>query len=144
MARYCAGMTAAGAGTSLRPIIGLLSTASVTGCIRMIGIWNTQGIACAYKVVSFTGGTAGAAQVEHKYRVNAPPALCTAFGLWTADATIVEDTGYRVQAGAAVGSGAMFPFGDNGLETAVGSTAGIGLIPIGTGQVCEVYIEWDE
>jgi hypothetical protein len=110
----------------------------------MVGIWNTTAVACTYRLVSFTGGTPGADQTEHKYRPNAPAAHCVAKGLWTADATVVEDLGYRVVIGASIGSGAMIPFGDNGLETALGATAGIGWVPVGTGQVCEVFIEWDE
>lgn len=144
MARYSAGMTAAGAGTSVRPIFALLSTASVTGLLREIQMWNTTGSACAYKVVSFTGGTPGADQVEHKHRPLASAATCIAKGLWTADATIVEDTGYRAQLGDAIGAAGIITFGDNGLETATGATAGIGLVPIGTGQVVEVVFVWDE
>jgi hypothetical protein len=142
--RYSSGMTAAGAGTSVRPVLAILSTASVTGILREVHLFNTTATACAFKVVSLTGGTAGAAQVERKGRVNGPAAILTAFGLWTADATIVEDCGYRAQLAAAVGSGAILTFGADGLETALGSTAGIGLVPIGTGQVVEVNFVWDE
>jgi len=142
--RYSSGMTAAGAGTSVRPVFGVLSTATVSGVLREVHLWNTTAVACAYKVVSFTGGTAGGAQVERKARVNGPAALLTAFGLWTADASIVEDCGYRAQLGAAVGSGAILTFGAEGLETALGATAGIGLVPIGTGQVLEVNFVWEE
>ena len=144
MARYSGGMTAAGAGTSLRPVLGLLSTATVSVLLREVHIWNTTAVACTYKVVTFTAGTAGAAQVEHKHRPNAPPALGTLFGMWTADATITEDCGYRIVLGAAIGSGGIFVMGENGLETALGATAGIGLVPVGTGQVCEVDFVWDE
>lgn len=144
MARYSAGMTAAGAGTSVRPIFGLLSTAAISALVREIACWNTTATACAFKVVRFTGGTPGADQVESKHRPNSPAASCIAKGLWTADATIVEDTGYRMQLGDAIGAAGILTFGDNGLETALGATAGIGLVPIGTGQVVEVYLAWDE
>jgi hypothetical protein len=144
MARYSGGMTAAGAGTSLRPVLGLLSTASVTGVLREIALFNTTATACVYRVVRFTGGTAGADQAEAPHRENAPAASCVLKGLWTADATIDQDLGYRIQIGAAIGSGGIFTMGVEGLETFVGSTKGIGLIPVGTGQVCEVYFAWDE
>jgi hypothetical protein len=65
-------------------------------------------------------------------------------GLWTADATIGEDTGYRVVLGAAIGSGAIITIGDTGLEAELGPTSGLGLVPVGTGQVCEVAFVWDE
>jgi hypothetical protein len=48
--------------------------------------------------------------------------------------------GIRADLGAAIGAGAILTFGDNGLEHAVGATKGIGLIPIGTGQVVEVAV----
>lgn len=144
MARYSSGMTTAGAGTSVRPVFAILSTASVTGCLREIWLCNTTAVACAFKVVSFTGGTAGADQTEHKHRPLSPAASCIAKGLWTADATIVEDCGYRAQLGDAIGASAVITCGDNGLETAAGATAGLGLVPIGTGQVLEVVFVWDE
>ena len=145
MARYSVGMTASIAGTSLRPIMGLLNTASVTGIIREIGLFNTTTTECVYKVVRITGGTAGADQTEIRLRRAAPAASCVAKAGWTADATVDEDTGYRMELGAAKGSGAILTFGAEGLETHdVGTTKGIGLIPTGTGQICEVYFIWDE
>lgn len=144
MARYSAGMTAAGAGTTLRPILGILSTASISPLLREFHIWNTTAVACTYRLVNFTAGTAGTGQTERKYRRNAPTASCLVSGLWTADATIGEDTGYRVVLGAAIGSGAIITIGDTGLEAELGPTSGLGLVPVGTGQVCEVAFVWDE
>lgn len=144
MSRYSSGMTAAGAGTSVRPTLGILATAAMTPILREIMFTNTTATACVYRLVAFTGGTAGAAQVERRHRRNAPPALATVFGLWTADATIVEDTGYRAVIGAGAGNGANITFGDTGLEPDLGSTSGLGLVPIGTGQICEIYYVWDE
>lgn len=137
-------MTAAGAGTTVRPVLGLLSTATVSCLLREIHIWNTTAVACEYRLVSFTGGTAGSAQVEHKHRPNSAAATGTLFGLWTADATIVEDCGYGFILGAAIGSGGVYVMGENGVETALGATAGLGLVPVGTGQVCRVDFVWDE
>jgi len=144
MARYSAGMTAAGAGTSARPIFAVLGTATVAPILREIGIFNTTATACTYRLVNFTAGTAGTGQTERKHRRNAPTAVATTFGLWTADATIGEDTGYRIIVGAGAGNGAILTMGDTGLETELGATSGLGLVPIGTGQVCEVYFVWDE
>lgn len=144
MARYSAGMTAAGAGTSVRPILGILSTASISPVLREVGIFNTTATSCVYRLVNFTAGTAGTGQTERKHRRNSATASCAVSGLWTADATIGEDTGYRAVLGAAVGSGAILTFGAEGLEAELGSTSGLGLVPVGTGQVCEVYFVWDE
>lgn len=145
MARYSSGMTATIAGTSVRPIFALLNTAAVTGIVREIGLFNTTSTACVYRLVRITGGTAGTAQTESRHRRAAPAASCDARAGWTADATVDEDTGYRIELGAATGSGAILTFGDEGMETHdVGTTKGIGLVPVGTGQICEVYFTWDE
>jgi hypothetical protein len=144
MARYSAGMTAAGAGTNVRPILGILSTATISPVLREVGVFNTTTTECIYELVNFTAGTAGTGQTERKHRRNAPPALCLVSGLWTADATVGEHTGYRIMCGAAKGSGAILTFGAEGLEAELGATSGLGLIPVGTGQVCEVYLTWDE
>jgi hypothetical protein len=137
-------MTAAGAGTTVRPILGILSTATISPVLREVALWNTTTTACTYRLVNFTAGTAGTGQTERKHRRNAPAASCLVSGLWTADATIGEDTGYRMVLGAAIGSGAILTFGAEGLEAELGSTSGLGLVPVGTGQVCEVMMTWDE
>lgn len=144
MARYSAGMTAAGAGTSVRPILGILGTSTISVILREIGLYNTTTTGCVYRLVNFTGGTAGTGQTERKHRRNAPAATGAVSGLWTADATVGEDCGYRWVLGAAMGSAAILTFGAEGVESELGSTSGLGLVPVGTGQVCEVYFVWDE
>lgn len=145
MSRYSAGMTAAGAGTSVRPIFGILATASQSPRVREIGIFNTTAVACTYRLVQVTGGTPGATVTAHAHDLgNLPTPTNLAKQLWTADATVNVDMGYRIQLGAAVGSGGIFSFGDNGIRPALGATVAIGLVPVGTGQVCEVYFVWDE
>lgn len=146
MARYTCGMTATIAGTSLRPVFALLNTASVSGIIREVGVFNTTTTECVYKLVRFTGGTAGADQSEIKHRRTAPAASLTAKAGWTADASSVDDDCLaRFELGAAKGSGFVATFGAEGVESHdVGTTKGIGLIPSGTGQIVEVYFIWDE
>ncbi len=46
--------------------------------------------------------------------------------------------------GAAIGSAAILTFGGDGITNPLGSTIALGLVPIGTGQVCEVSFTWDE
>ena len=143
MARYSAGMTAAGAGTTVRPILGLLNTATISGILREVHLWNTTAVACTYRLVELTAGTPGATVAAHKDRDNAPPALVLAKQLWTADATIGEDTGYRFVLGAQIGAAAILTF-TTGIEADLGATSALGLVPVGTGQVCEVNFVWDE
>jgi len=144
MARYSSGGTAAGAGTTVRPIVGLLSTATETPLLREIQLWNTTAFACTYRLVQFTGGTAGTGLAERKHRRNAPASVATAFHMWTADVTTVdEDTGYRIVVGAGAGNAGILTFGGEGLEGELGATKGLGLVPVGTGQICEFVIAWD-
>lgn len=143
MARYSCGGTAAGAGVAARPCMAILSTATVTPILREIAFTNTTATACTYRLVNFTGGTAGGGLTERKHRRNAPDSVVLGFGLWTADATIGEDTGYRAVVGAGAGNGAYLTFGDTGLEAELGATSGLGLVPIGTGQICEIFFVWD-
>lgn len=144
MARYSAGMTAAGAGTTLRPIFGVLATATSTPQLREIALFNTTAVACTYRLVQVTGGTPGATVASYEQRQNGPPALCLAKQLWTADATVNSDTGYRMVLGATIGSAAILTFGGDGVACALGATVALGLVPVGTGQVCEVYFVYDE
>lgn len=146
MARYSAGMTAAGAGTSVRPIFALLNTATQAPRLREIGLFNTTTTACVYELVEATGGTAGATVTAYDQELGANnrTPLILAKQLWTADASSTIKTGYRISCGAAVGSGAILTFGGLGITSAVGTTKSLGLIPVGTGQVCEVYFVWDE
>lgn len=145
MARYAIGGTATIAGTSVRPIFGLLNTASVSGIIRQVAIWNTTVTECEFQLVRFTGGTAGTDLTETRRRRAAPAAECVGKAGWTADATIDENVGDRIYLSAAKGSGAFLNFGAEGLETHdLGTTKGFGMIPVGTGQIVEYMVEWEE
>ena len=61
-----------------------------------------------------------------------------------------DDLGYRAVLGAAVGSGVIWTFGDDGIligepDAVEAVTNGIGVIlETGTGQICQVYMSWDE
>jgi hypothetical protein len=125
-------------------MFGILNTAAVAAKIRTIEVTNTTATAMQFEVVQFTGGTAGSTVTAFPTDLGilATP-TCLAKQLWTADATVVK-TGHGGQLAAAIGAGVILPFGDNGLRAALGSTLGIGIVPIGTGQICHVFIEWDE
>lgn len=146
MARYSAGQTAAGAGTTVRPILGLLATAAVQPRLREMGLFNTTTTACVYELVQITGGTPGATVTNYDQELggNARTATVLCKQLWTADGNTVIKTGYRISCGAAIGAGAIETFGGLGITCALGATIALGLIPVGTGQVCEVYFVWDE
>ena len=145
MARYSAGATSTNAGTSARPIGSLFAIASVSGTIREVGIFNTTDVSCVMKLVRLTAaGTPGTGLTEAKHNDRAVTASMTAFNSHSADATVGDDLGYRVVLGAAKGSGVVWTFGDTGILIPSGTANGVGILPVGTGQVCEFYFVWDE
>ena len=145
MRLYSAGATSTNAGTAARPVGGLMAVASREGFIREIGIFNTTAVACAFRIARVTAaGTPGTALGEERYETTDVAADCTAFNSWSADATISADSLRRIQLGAAVGSGGVFTFGSRGIHIPAGTANGVGIVPIGTGQVVEFYIDWAE
>lgn len=150
MARFSAGVLT-GAGTSLRPMMSLYSPAASIGVLREVGVFNTTATAVAIFLTRLTAtGTQGAGLTEARFNPKKPPALCTAFTTHTVDATLGDDLGYRAQLGAAIGSGVIWTFGDDGImigepDAVEAITNGIGIIlENGTGQACQAYMVWDE
>lgn len=150
MARFSAGVRAT-AGTAARPMMSLYSPAASIGTLREVGCFNTTATALEVFLTRLTTtGTQGAGLTEARYNPKKPPALCTAFTTHTADATFGDDLGYRAVLGAAVGSGVIWTFGDDGIQIGEPDAAelvtnGIGIVlETGTGQICQIYFVWDE
>jgi hypothetical protein len=144
VAEYTCGMTASIAGTSTLPILSIAGSSTFSAILLSFSIWNTTAVACAYRLVRFTGGTAGAGQTEIKTRLLAPAASATVAAGHTAAVTVGDDLGYRVYLPGTIGAGAIVPLG-GGIETPTsGTTPGIGLVSIGTGQICEIMYRWSE
>ena len=140
-----------GAGTSLRPMLSIYSAAGSTGTLREVGCSNTTSTAVAIFLTRLTTtGTQGAGLTEAAHNPKKQPALCTVFTTHTADATLGDDLGYRTVLGAAVGSGVIWTFGEDGIQIGLPDavelvTNGIGIIlENGTGQACQAYFVWDE
>jgi len=122
-----------------------MAVASREGFVREIGVFNTTAVACAFRIARLTAaGTPGTALGEVSYETTDAAPDMTAFNSWSADATISADSFRRAQLGAAVGSGVIWTFGSRGLHIPAGTANGIGIVPIGTGQVVEFYIDWME
>lgn len=132
------------AGTPLRAIASLFATATVGAKLREVGVFNTTATAVAVSLVRFTNATGvGAGLTEADYDA-ASPAIATGFAGHTADGAVGQVFRQAVL-GAQVGSGIIWTFGDSGLIIPVGTANGIGIIcPVGTGQICDFYIDWDE
>ena len=145
MSRYSIAGRATVAGTSARAIASLFAPASSGGRIREVGVFNTTTTALAIALARFTNATGvGAGLTEAEYDENAPPPLCTGFAGHTADGGVGQIF-RQASLGAAIGAGVIWTFGDTGLVIALGTANGIGvLIPTGTGQICDYYIDWEE
>lgn len=131
-------------GTSLRAIASLFATATVNGNLREVGVSNTTTTAVAVQLVRFTNATGVGAGLTEGNHDPGKPALCTGFAGHTADGAVGE--AFRQFAlGAAIGSGAIWTFGDSGIIIPVGTANGLGIIcPTGTGQILDFYFDWDE
>ena len=146
MARYSTGATATAPGGTNRSFISLFAASGSGAAVREIGVTNnsTTEFAVAVKRLTAQGAGVGTALTEGKQNPNSPTNACTAFYSASADHTVGDDLGYRATVGAAKGAGIVFTFGGDGLVIAAGTANGIGLLPTGTAQACEVYIVWDE
>ena len=146
MPRYSFGMR----GTSItwsnvRAAMSIFAAASSGGAIREVGVFNTTATALAVALVRFTNATnVGAGQTEGEYDENSPPPLCTVFAGHTGDGGVGQVL-RQASIGAAIGAGVIWTFGDRGLVIAPGTANGIGItVPTGTGQVLDLYIDWEE
>lgn len=151
MARFSAGDLTTAGSTTL-PIISIYSGAAATGVVREIGVFNTTATAVALFLTRLTtAGTQGADLTEARHNLKKQTPACTAHGTHTSTGpTLGEDLGYRTVLGAAIGSGTIWTFGDEGLligavDAVEAVTNGIGvLVENGTGQACQAYIVWEE
>ena len=141
-------LTAAGSATL--PIMSLYSAAASTGVLREIGLFNTTTTAVRLFLTRLTTAGTSSTITEARHNPKSQPALCTARSVPSSTPpTLGEDLGYRVELGAAIGAGVIWTFGDSGLVVgdfdAVEDVAnGIGVLPVGTGQILQAYMVWDE
>lgn len=130
-------------GTTVRPIASIYGVSGRGGFLREVGVFNTTNTACEVQLVRLTSaGTPGTGLTEADYDPDAPVAL-TAFAAHTADCTI-GGVIRQFPIGAAIGAGLILPFGDNGIKILAGTANGIGIIPVGTGQILTFHFDWDE
>lgn len=144
MARYSAGVrTDAGSGTL--PIISLYAIANISPRIVEIGVFNTTTTAVNLVVRRLTtAGTTSGTLTAAEHDDRSPAASGSPRDTHTGAPTLGDDLGYRTTLPGVVGAGLIWTFGDTGLIIPAGTANGIGLIPVGTGQVCDAYIVWDE
>jgi hypothetical protein len=146
MARFAVSGRTTIVGTSALPNVSLYATASVRPRIVEIGLWNTSGTAVTISVNRLTtAGTQGTGLTEVAIDSPDHTAVATGFAGHTVGPTIGGEL-RRATLGAAAGSGVVWTWPqDAALEVPALTTAGIGVIvPTGTGQTLDYYIEWHE
>jgi hypothetical protein len=145
MARFSAGGITTAGSTTL-PVTSLYSTATMRARVREIGVFNTTATAVALRLVRLTTtGTRGAALTTGAtYAEDPTPAICVAYNTHTVAPTMT-DLGFRVQLGAAIGSGFVWTFDDFVLTIGAVANSGIGIaVDTGTGQPLSTYWHWTE
>ena len=143
--RYTFGMRGTVVGTSARAMMSLFAPAGSGGALREVGVFNTTTTALAIALARFTNATGvGAGQTEGEYQEDGQPPLCTIFAGHTADGAVGQVL-RQATLGAAAGAGVIWTFGDSGVVIQPGTANGLGiLVPTGTGQICDLYMDWDE
>ncbi|OGO36714.1 MAG: hypothetical protein A2W35_17950 [Chloroflexi bacterium RBG_16_57_11] len=143
--RYTFGMRSTVVGTSARAMMSLFGIAGVGGRLREVGVFNTTTTAVAIALARFTNATGvGAGQAEGEYDENAAAPSCTVFAGHTADGGVGQIL-RQATLGAAAGAGVIWTFGDSGIVIQPGTANGLGILtPTGTGQLCDLYFDWDE
>lgn len=134
------------AGTTLRGVASVFSTATKGFRLREVGVFNTTATAVAVSLVRFSNTTGqGAGLTEVQWDVEHDPVpVITAFAGHTADSAVGSAI-RQAALGAAVGSGVIWTFGDMGLLINIGTANGVGIIcPTGTGQILDFYLDWEE
>jgi hypothetical protein len=148
MARFAVGGRMTNAPTSTLPGSSLYAAATIGGRLREVGIFNTTSTACMVALRRCTSaGTVGAALDELPYNtvVASAAANCTGFNSHTVGPTITAGVFNQASLGAAIGSGVIWTFGDEGIVIPLGTGQGVGILtPTGTGQICDFYFVWDE
>lgn len=145
MARHSVAGRSTIAGTTVRGQFSLFAAAACRLVVREVGISNTTATAFCAALARFTNTTGqGTGLTEAKQNPNANTIQGTAFAGHTADPAI-SDVFRQASIAAAIGAGYVWTFGDEGLIIPLGTSNGLGIIiPVGTGQITDFYIDWDE
>jgi hypothetical protein len=146
MAQFSVSGRSTSAGTATLPAFSLYGGAAGGGKIREIGVFNTTGTAFTVSLQRFTAtGTQGAALTEIGWEPDTGASLCQGFNTHTVTPTITAGVFRTATIGAAAGAGVIWTFGGTGLIIKLGTANGYGILcPVGTGQVVDFYIDWEE
>lgn len=145
MKRFTAGTTSSGAGTAARPIGSLFAIASRDGYLREVGLFNTTTTSLIVRLARCTAaGTPGTGLTEEEWDTGHEAQALTAFDTHTADATVSAGNIRIARIAGTVGSGVIWTFEHPGIYIPAGTGNGIGIVPSGTGQILDWYMDWTE
>jgi hypothetical protein len=147
MARYSGGWRTTGAGSTTLPAAALVAAANNDVYVVEIGVSNSTATACNVAVRRHTtAGTPGTGQSEIPWDPDSTAATATLLDTYTSSGPTLTAGFYRnFDLGAAIGSGVIWTFSGRGLRIPKGTGNGICVLPgVGTGQILDVYFEWDE
>jgi hypothetical protein len=147
MPRFSAAGRTTGAGSTTLPAAGLVPGASNDVYVVEIGVFNTTATACnvAIRRIS-TAGTAGSTITSLPWDPDVTASTANLKDTYTSTGPTLTTGSLRYASlGAAIGSGIIWTFGGKGLRLPKGTGNGIVIIPgTGTGQILDVYVDWDE
>lgn len=147
MARFSAGARTTGAGSTTLPAAGLVPGANDDIYVVEVGVFNTTVTNCNVALRRITtAGTAGSAFSTFNHQADAGAATGALKDTYTSTGpTITAGSAMWASLGAAIGSGIVWTFGGSGLRVPAGTANGLVIIPgVGTGQILDVYVIWDE
>jgi hypothetical protein len=145
MARYTVSAVTTAGSTTL-PIISLYGSASTRPRLRELHLFNTTSTAVFLKLVRVTTtGTQGTALTEMPLVFEDPASIAQAFNTHSVAPTITSGDLWRGSLGAAVGSGVILTFPDQGIVIPMVANAGLAVVvSTGTGQAVDATLVWDE
>lgn len=150
MARFSAAFRSTGAGSATLPLGSIWATAAVRPRVVEVGVFNTTATAVTVSLNRFSAGTGtkGAAITPVYENDNSQAAVTTCANTHTVTPTTIGAVALRQCAlGAAVGNGVIWTFGGGRTEGLIipnSTTDGMGIIVVGTGQICDIWFVWDE
>lgn len=149
MARYSAAFVSTGAGSATLPLGSIWATAAVRPRLVEIGVFNTTATAVTVALARFSAGTGtkGSAVTAVYENDDTQSPVTTVANTHTVTPTTISAAMRIAPLAAAIGSGVIWTFGGGrteGLVLPAATTNGIGIVVIGTGQICAISFTWDE
>lgn len=149
MARFSAAYVSTGPGSATLPLGSLYATAAVRPRVVEVAVYNTTATAVTVALARLSAGTGtkGAAVTAVYEDDNSQAPVTTIANTHTVTPTTISAPLRVASLGAVIGSGVIWTFGGgktSGLVVPNSTTDALGIVVIGTGQICAIGWTWDE